>query len=250
MAVNLNSVNQAVNIGLDISQTASQAALSVSAWIYTQSNLGGADQQIMSFSIGPPPGTSTNSRFSFEIDGVTTPGALDLGGRATDAEGQHILSSSGLITEDAWHHVVGCIDYTNSIHYIYIDGVLNTSGAPSGGAYAAAQTAATNSKCGCIGAEDDASGEFFDGFIEDARLYQRLLSAAEVATIYATRGADSIVWGLALRYPLFGSEGGSAAVCPEVTGNRPAAAGANSPTFAAGILNPRRRYVPNIGTRK
>lgn len=41
-----------------------------------------------------------------------------------------------------------------------------------------------------------------DGAIEDLRVYNRILSAKEIATIYACRGVDGIVYGLIHRFML------------------------------------------------
>jgi len=242
MALNFNASSNAVNLGLDISQTASRGAMSMSAWIFIKSQT--VIRQVMSVSIGPPPGTSNLSRMDFQ---VVTNGALEVSGRSTDADALHVFTgTAGQIALGTWYHVVGTINYTTAFHSIFINGVLANSGAPTGGAYAATTTAATNSKCAAIGSEDDISSKFWDGFMEDVRLYSRLLSDAEVMTMYATAGKDQILDGLLFRYPLFGPESGTALGIVDLTGNRNGTAVA-SPTFAAGMISPTdRRGLTNL----
>lgn len=76
---------------------------------------------------------------------------------------------------------------------IYINGVLDVTdnlgtGSPS----------ISNTRIGAItGAVAN-----LDGFMDDVRIYTRVLSAAEVATIYASQGLDSIYFGLKSRWLL------------------------------------------------
>lgn len=53
-----------------------------------------------------------------------------------------------------------------------------------------------------IGHTADATGEYWDGYIEDLRVYNRVLSEAEIKTIYACKGTDGIKLGLLHRYPI------------------------------------------------
>ena len=74
-----------------------------------------------------------------------------------------------------WHHVV-CA-YDGSTETVYLDGVNVGSGAAS-------YTTATEANPR-IGSNVDAIGaKFFNGLIDDVRIYNRALSAAEVANLY------------------------------------------------------------------
>lgn len=88
-----------------------------------------------------------------------------------------------------------------------------------------------------------AADRTFDGDIEDARFYNRILSANEVATIYASKGHDGIVSGLRGRWLLPG-EGGIGATalstCPDYSGNANTGALTGTPAITAGVLSPRR----------
>ena len=84
----------------------------------------------------------------------------------------------------------------------------------------------------------------FDGDISDARFYSRILSAAEVLTIYSCKGHDGIVAGLNGRWILPG-EGGIGATAlstgPDYSGNANTGALTGTPAYTAGVLAPRRR---------
>lgn len=56
----------------------------------------------------------------------------------------------------------------------------------------------------------------FDGRIADARIYNRVLSAAEMSTIYASKGRDHIVGSLVRRFPLGPGRPGRAFAHPYV----------------------------------
>ena len=57
-----------------------------------------------------------------------------------------------------------------------------------------------------FGARDDTARNL-NGRLWDVRLYDRLLSASEIQTIYTARGTDSIVYGSLGRWPMFGEVG-------------------------------------------
>ena len=80
----------------------------------------------------------------------------------------------------------------------YIDGELVGSSTGTNGARDVVGIA------WAIGAEDG-GGRFWDGEIADARVYDRVLTPAEIQTAYAVRGRDRIKRGLIWRYRLQGS---------------------------------------------
>jgi hypothetical protein len=97
-----------------------------------------------------------------------------------------------------WFHVVGQVDYVNSLLNIYINGALSVSGSTA--LFTQGTTSDTNSKNASIGSTDNAAADFFNGSIEDVRLYSRLLSNSEISTIYAGKGKDGIVDNLQQRF--------------------------------------------------
>lgn len=129
--------------------------------------------------------------------------------------------SGSSIENGNWHHVVGTFDGTSV--KLYYDGVLETT-------TAFAYTPAYISNAFRIGSILTNSGEayFFDGAIDDVRMYNRALSDLEVAGIYnstlAAPPSDFVAeW-------LFDSDGG------ETLGNHDATE-VGSPTYASGKEN-------------
>lgn len=62
-----------------------------------------------------------------------------------------------------------------------------------------------------IGHQDDGTDTFFDGTIQDLRVYNRALSQAEIETIFAAEGHDGILHGLIGRWTFTEKSPGSAA---------------------------------------
>ncbi|MFX1411599.1 MAG: LamG-like jellyroll fold domain-containing protein, partial [Promethearchaeota archaeon] len=79
--------------------------------------------------------------------------------------------------DDQWHHVVGA--YDGSTVRLYVDGNLETSAPPPG-------TLPTNADDLWIGGRADCPqyGSCFNGLIDEVRLYNRALTAAEVQALY------------------------------------------------------------------
>lgn len=138
----------------------------------------------------------TESRFLMRAEGFT-PFRLRFDGRALDTDGESIVGAGTLNTQFRHHGDVA--DYGNATADIYISGVAvgtglsltsSTAGATSNTAPLAANIASQN------------GGGGFAGVIEDVRIYNRQLTADEIATIHACRGIDGIVWGLSARFTL------------------------------------------------
>ena len=144
--------------GGDIASLEFTGDMAVSAWIRTdvaQSNKGIVGKWISSPSdAGWLMFAFSTSQITFQVDGT--------GNRATVA-----------ITDKKWVHAVGIRSGTNI--YLYIDGVL-----------AATDTGTTLSTSGTAALQVGAysSSNFFDGQIDDVRIYNRALSAGEVNKLY------------------------------------------------------------------
>lgn len=107
-----------------------------------------------------------------------------------------VVGTSDLLA-GVWHHVAGTYDFITdgtSVMKIYVDGVLEATKTDAVGPPNA------NSIALHIARYLDLNT--LDGKLEDMRIYERVLSAAEISTIFAARGSDSIVAGLLLRMPL------------------------------------------------
>ena len=92
--------------------------------------------------------------------------------------GPSICSTTTILT-NTWYHVVGLRQ--SGVAYIYINGVQESSGAATGNV-----TVARNAMVGRN--PDNTYPRYFNGKVDDVRVYNRALSAAEVKQLYRLGG--------------------------------------------------------------
>ncbi|MEO0705021.1 MAG: NF038122 family metalloprotease [Cyanobacteria bacterium J06649_5] len=102
-------------------------------------------------------------------------------GNLAGASGQGTFYSSSGLTINQWHHVA--VTYDGNNVQFYIDGQLDSS-------TAASITLGTSNEELVIGA-DLAGGSHFNGDLDDVRVYNRALSAEELAQLSAGEGGVS-----------------------------------------------------------
>lgn len=157
------------------------------------------------FSVGPPPGTSSASRFAFEFQNRAPPGTtVDIGCviRSQDADGGTEVDSAPGSAAAGKSHYAASVNYQTGEVRIYRNGLLLTSQIADPATFTLGNTSPTNSKVAGLGSADDGSEEFTDGRIEDLRVYSRILSDNEILTIFSCQGIDGIVQGLQHRFEL------------------------------------------------
>lgn len=151
---------------------------------------------------------SNNSRFETQFQATTR--RMQAIARAPDgAAAVNVLSTSAVpidgFSAPNRHVAVVCNTATNQVLF-YLDGVIDgTLGVVFGGAFSNLNTGTLNQ----IGGGGFPTQQL-DGTLGDLRVYNRALSAAEIACIAAMRGHDGIVDGLVLRY-LMGEQPASGA---------------------------------------
>ncbi len=92
-------------------------------------------------------------------------------------------SPNGAIVTDAWQHVAMTYDQSGDQRVrLYIDGVEVTYAAQSTGGGNMASDASSDLN---IGRRSDSGDRHFAGLIDDARIYDRALTALEIATLPA-----------------------------------------------------------------
>ena len=158
-ALRFNGTNQYVGLGNVASLS---SAITISAWI--------KPTQISNFPMIVC--KDVNVDYTFFID---TSNANKLALRIGAAGGLHDALSSTPITTNTWQHVVGTYDGTTI--KVYINGVLAGSRAQTG----AIPTSAVALN---IGSFNNGGGDFFNGAIDDVRIYSRALSSAEILRLY------------------------------------------------------------------
>jgi len=170
-------------------------------------------------------------------------GGIDNGGASASkiwaswAQGQNWnLKSVTPINDDVWHHIVQTMTLAGAIAQVFVDGVLDNS--RSGGTATVPSNTFTE-----LGRLTGATSYYFDGLLDDIRIYNRVLGANEVAAMYAQRGADPNFEGCVSRWRLDeGAPGvvvvGAGVVKDDVGGNNctPSA----TPTFEESVVGARR----------
>jgi hypothetical protein len=102
--------------------------------------------------------------------------------------------------DNQWHHVVGIFDNASKIATTYFDGVLKTT--QSG--ITAGPLSGTNALY--IGDRGAGASNFFTGSLDEIRIYNRNLSADEVAKLYRTTAPDNPDTGLVGYWPFNGPD--------------------------------------------
>ena len=127
-------------------------------------------------------GSPTGSDFAVEW---TAANKIDLNA----GSGTILLTHSVTLTKDTWYHVVFSVDRDNAANTkMYIDGVDDTFGTP---------TVTTNSKSNVEPLEIgrwSGDGYYFNGKLDEVRIYNRSLSASEIQNLYEL-GSYHIEWG-------------------------------------------------------
>lgn len=174
---------------------------------------------------------------------------LQVGGAANDkplfairpvGEGIAIVTGTTAMGIGTWRHLAGTYDGT--ILRVYLDGVEDGTNTPPVGGNIRSTTAPVR-----IGTGSGASSEGpTDGSVDDVRIYDRVLSADEIATIFASNGHDVIVDALQARFTFMEKGPGATATGADVKDIGPnslATTSVNTPTYSEGVLSFRRRVA-------
>jgi len=87
-----------------------------------------------------------------------------------------LVDSASSVLNSSWHHVVGTFD--GSQLRLYINGVLEVTGNSAAGIPDTSTTSLT------VGVRAGPLDKYFDGLIDDARIYDRALSTSEVELLF------------------------------------------------------------------
>jgi hypothetical protein len=102
----------------------------------------------------------------------------------TGANIDHVLTSSSDINDDTWKHIVVVRDAGNQKKEIYVNGILSASSVFDNQPF---QNNAINIYFGasvCLTSQHD----YFNGSLDEIRLYNRVLTAAEIQELYKGSG--------------------------------------------------------------
>ncbi len=159
-----------VNTNLTFNSTSITGGDSFAAWIKT------------STAAGSIVGNSTSTSFSeYNCGGIT----VDTGGKAQivayNGSAYKRATSTTSVNNNAWHYVVGVHNPTNNFLYIYVDGRLEAS---------TDMTTSISCTGTSLGAQigkrhKDVTPDYFNGQIDDVRIYNYPLTATQVKNLYS-----------------------------------------------------------------
>lgn len=102
------------------------------------------------------------------------------------------LGSTIALSINTWYHIACTRDGTNSNGQIYVNGVIDNTGVGT-------QTGSPGTNNLSIGTRTGSTA-YFDGFVEDVRVYNAVLGADEILTIYNAFGCDFIFTNILHRW--------------------------------------------------
>jgi hypothetical protein len=146
--------------------------ITLSAWVFFQNGGTGAEGSQMVIVAKTVGGGGYNNPFDFRTNLTVVPQLMLI---RADASGHEIVDSTQPISIRQWHHVLVRVE--NKVPDFYVDGVV-TGKTPT----SFTKTPTGNNYPLLIGKRDD--GHYFDGVIDDVRIYNRALSADEIWQLY------------------------------------------------------------------
>lgn len=211
------------------------------------SDLSITGQVTLSAWVNPDTVTGTQT-IAGKWDGANESYLLSLNGSAVrmsiDASGNYAETTSGALTTGSYQHVVGVYDSSAATVSIFVNGVkksvtvtgtIPTSIADDAGRFS-------------VGAEDSTSGttNYFNGKVDDLRLYSRALNANEVAalfkwtpstTSYAVKPSIVGRWKLDDGYADTAQDSGSSNIDGNLAGGTSCPSAGACPTWTAGKID-------------
>lgn len=185
MAIKLSNDTQCINYGNILQPIAN---MTVMCWFYA------TDLSTWKMLFGREDATGSQPGWHLEINN----------NQKGDFHGDHgpaMVDTTTTIALNTWYHMVGVRDATAGNQRIYLNGVLEATNTN----IATIETVVNQMQ---LGETLGWPGEGFIGTMDDLRVYDRVLDADEIQTIYACKGSDTIVYGLQARWLFVGPEDG------------------------------------------
>ena len=128
--------------------------------------------------------TTSSSYWRFSLNFRTSDNNIYLSGR--DDDGDSFTEWVSGTPDAGWNHVVGVYDAVNNVVKLYINGSLADTATPTLNGFDSGTAAART-----IGAGLDSSMQyFFDGLIDEVRLYDRALTTDQITNLYNSGTPD------------------------------------------------------------
>jgi hypothetical protein len=182
-ALNLNGSTTAggyVNVPMSLNAMGATAAVTITAWVNISNGMDRPWARVWDFNNS----STTGYMFLTTYQAQNTPNSVRFAITTTTNTAEQQISATGRLSTAAWHHIAVVLaagsPYTGTL---YIDGVS-----------AGTNTAMTlhpsdlgNTVNNWIGRSAFAPDPYFGGLVDDFRVYNRALTAAEITMLYAVR---------------------------------------------------------------
>jgi Concanavalin A-like lectin/glucanases superfamily len=170
-------------------------AASVCMWVnWNSADITGGQWRILSLGRGT---NDNGSRINVGIAGGANSGKITCGGRALDTDAlQTVTSTNVLATSGSRLHVCIVVDFSGRYFNIYTNGIYREQIAVAWTAGFCSNTADYNSHIAATPLADD---QYFNGYIEDVRIYNRGLQTNEILSLCGCNGCDGIYYGMTFR---------------------------------------------------
>jgi hypothetical protein len=172
-ALEFDGTNDYVHLG-NTASLGLTGSMSVSAWVYAHTYPGASDNMIISKNINGEPerGWELNATLDNELETM----AFKV---SSDGNDEITVYGATELTTGRWYHMIGVYNASAQTMNLYLDGALDTDfvtgTVPSSQANSPANVH--------IGSRSD-SQKFWDGLIDDVRVYNRALTADEIKRLY------------------------------------------------------------------
>ncbi|MBD3312143.1 DUF2341 domain-containing protein, partial [archaeon] len=160
---------------------------SVTAWFKTSADIN--EYQVIFSKDDDDPHNANAEFFMFEIPRNGATWGRRLYAHLADGDGvnEYAVNSSVEVTDGAWHHGVAVVDLTNLLFKIYLDGDLHQTKSLSG---FDGFEIDRDSYIGADGSETGPESSYFNGVIDEVRVYNRALSPEEISELYNSTNLD------------------------------------------------------------
>ncbi|MEK7560853.1 MAG: LamG domain-containing protein [Patescibacteria group bacterium] len=148
-------------------------SMTISAWTYLRTTPPVTDSQIV---FKGNNGTDKAYGLNYSVDNGPIQGRVQLSSTGSDSISRYSATTLAL---NSWYHVVGVYNAATLTLDIYINGSIN-NGTLVGSVPASVYNSTNDFS---IGRTENSAG-FFDGLIDDVRVYNRALSADEIKRLY------------------------------------------------------------------
>jgi len=177
-----DGIGDYVDLGSDLSILQNVSEATLTAWVKADT-LSASERYIVGISKNNS-GTPTLISRAFVL--LSDSDEVKAGGRSADGEdAQFVTTTTSPISTGTWYHIATVINYANDSVTIYVNG--QSQAATGTVNFSQNTTSNTASTSNAVGSEDDGSSSFFDGVIDDVRIWNRALTADEIKTEYGSK---------------------------------------------------------------